>query len=389
MSKRTLSSFNRRIVGRKDSNRPRRYSVFPKMKLTTAALLMMLVVLGRFLLGNSNNENLVTLADLSSLTDDDHVRITSQQQQQQETSYEEAVQARKPLLDLLHQAGLQITDRRVLNRLPRWSQVVDLYGEKPIVIGMETCKRFLQSKSPKYCGVAGQMNVGTNALAKYMSSNLRSSNITILAQVPWHKHGWTALRNVYNFTYPYQRHEAVLPIVIIRHPYFWLHSMCTSPYNMKWKHSHKRCPNLIQKDGSSVPVRIRWGSHRREWQSLVHVWSEWYREYYEADFPRLMIRFEGKKYCARHDMDSLVMKLTLVCYEQISCFIRHMSWIKYVNVSVPNGKSHTLSFIPSTCTSRFHSGNVQYFAHACVFFVAVQSRIDHTLLNSKRHKVEW
>jgi len=28
------------------------------------------------------------------------------------------------------------------------------------------------------------------------------------------------------------------------------------------------------------------------WPSLVHLWSDWYRQYLEADYPRLFVRFE-------------------------------------------------------------------------------------------------
>lgn len=64
---------------------------------------------------------------------------------------------------------------------------------------------------------------------------------------------------------------------------------------MQWKHNSGHCPNLISEfDGkSNVKVRVQWGTkYRRYWASLAHVWSEWYLEYYEAQFPRLIIRFE-------------------------------------------------------------------------------------------------
>lgn len=31
-----------------------------------------------------------------------------------------------------------------------------------------------------------------------------------------------------------------------------------------------------------------------QYDSLVHVWNEWNRDYLEADFPRLMVRFEDQ-----------------------------------------------------------------------------------------------
>ena len=82
--------------------------------------------------------------------------------------------------------------------------------------------------------------------------------------------------------------------------------MCVSPYNMQWNRSDEVCPNLVQDASGSgegvddvddeamgVPVEIHWPPRaNRTWPSLAHVWSSWYREYLDADFPRLMVRFE-------------------------------------------------------------------------------------------------
>jgi hypothetical protein len=81
--------------------------------------------------------------------------------------------------------------------------------------------------------------------------------------------------------------------------------------------SDQHCPNLIDNMNDInntkkyIHVSMRWGrQYYRSWPSLVHLWSSWYREYYEvgrADrkhsidpqtysnsriVPRLMIRFE-------------------------------------------------------------------------------------------------
>lgn len=65
--------------------------------------------------------------------------------------------------------------------------------------------------------------------------------------------------------------------------------MCQSPYTLKWNISHEHCPNLINNINDlnntkkSIHVSLRWGrSFIRTWSSLVHLWSSWYREYYEA-----------------------------------------------------------------------------------------------------------
>jgi hypothetical protein len=73
--------------------------------------------------------------------------------------------------------------------------------------------------------------------------------------------------------------------------------MCQSPYLMKWTHTKKHCPNLVRdvETDTGVPVWTKWGKiYERSWQSLAHVWSEFNGEYEKADFPRLIVRFEGK-----------------------------------------------------------------------------------------------
>lgn len=85
-------------------------------------------------------------------------------------------------------------------------------------------------------------------------------------------------------------------------------SMCESPYSMVWNQSSSHCPNLIEEStvmdadvtsftkdlpsAMGVNVFIQWGRFHRTFDSLAHVWNKWYREYVEADFPRLIVRFE-------------------------------------------------------------------------------------------------
>lgn len=142
-------------------------------------------------------------------------------------------------------------------------------NDRPIIIGMDTCHIFRQNiqLNDRYIGVAGQMNTGTNALANLLSSNIyipydhhavednkyhfnnknknhknhknqrkndnnknhannndyngNHNGSGILSTVPWYKHGWISLRYQYNYQEP-NEHKNVLPIVIIRDPYFWM-----------------------------------------------------------------------------------------------------------------------------------------------------------------------
>jgi len=160
----------------------------------------------------------VSLTDLVDLNDDS--LLLDQE--------EEDTVSRQPILDLLKQAGLSV-DADLLHRLPHWSEIKDLYGPKPVIIGMDTCKRFRRQVPARirHVGVAGQMNCGTNVFSKYLNDNLRiwdnDYNGGMLANVPWNKHGWVDLRDKYHFAPPVD-YQTVLPVVLIRDPYFWMRS---------------------------------------------------------------------------------------------------------------------------------------------------------------------
>lgn len=77
---------------------------------------------------------------------------------------------RRPLLKILRQAGYNFADTEiftpeVLESIPRWSHVVDLYGE-PVILGLETCQQFrdVAPGEARQVGVAGMFNSGTNIL---------------------------------------------------------------------------------------------------------------------------------------------------------------------------------------------------------------------------------
>jgi hypothetical protein len=141
-----------------------------------------------------------------------------------ETTWDES----NPVLEILKKAGISI-DIDILKILPNWDDVKELYGDKPVIVGMNTCAKFRRANNPRsrFVGVAGQMNSGTNALGKYLFENLsiRMNQFGggMLAYVPWHKHGWISLRDRYKFGPP-QDVNSVLPVVIIRDPYFWMQS---------------------------------------------------------------------------------------------------------------------------------------------------------------------
>ena len=126
-----------------------------------------------------------------------------------------------------------------------------------------------------------------------------------------------------------------------------MNSMCESPYLMKWPHTKNHCPNLVKDldNDLGVPAWTRWGkTHERTWDSLAHVWSEFNGEYYDADFPRLIIRFEGT-----HEHDCIIrmsqqQSLTLFsCIFQIFYFTRLPFLKRFGNALMRDGKSDSFN----------------------------------------------
>lgn len=224
------------------------------------------------------------------------------------------------LLNILLRAGVpefepgrNITIRHYCSVLPTWSQVVALYGDKPVVYGLETCHRYIDSLKmvngtiqeplPR---VAGLFNTGTNALQQSFSLNLKYMEDPTYYQIFTGKHvapseKLLSLRAEPDAKEQFQR---LFPVAMIRDPFRWMQSMCKKSYRATWERgSHGRCPNLhpIKAERKmkhyqrmkrfNVTVDI-WGHQHAYYDSLASMWSEWNRVYWNASFPRLMIRFE-------------------------------------------------------------------------------------------------
>ena len=137
-------------------------------------------------------------------------------------------------------------------------------------------------------------------------------------QVPWGKH--TPVKDEeYRLTHKSDKDKDVdatniLPAVTIRDPYVWMQSMCRIHYKAFWAHdtesSDKHCPNLIPNDADlrkfpwlqekeTVPVRVKYPEFVRHHTSLVHFWNDWYNEYVNASFPRIIVRFEDLVFHAK------------------------------------------------------------------------------------------
>jgi hypothetical protein len=148
--------------------------------------------------------------------------------------------SKSEILDVLRKAGIAHVDNETVALLPTWNDVENLYGsvaeDRPLFIsGHHTCAQFrYHTKSEDaMIGTAGLFNSGTNAMTYYLRANLRigpenavKRHHGILSQLPWDKHYLPSLR--YNHTAQHMEsvsREHVLPIVLIRDPFTWVHSM--------------------------------------------------------------------------------------------------------------------------------------------------------------------
>lgn len=237
------------------------------------------------------------------------------------------------LVQILLDAGVShrnITSQ-LCQRLPTWSQVVDLYGDAPVMVGLEAACPGVSTPTdsptrhnpPWQPRVAGMFHTGTNVLAQLL---MQQEQATVAATT--HRQTRRVTRNYRDYDVPYGKHapyafrttvtmpENLLIIVLIRDPFRWMRKMCQVRYDATWERSRPhRCPNLVQSIGSpttrngtvsddrqqmqiqvtTYPVTVRivgsasvnisahHDSLAREivYPSLADWWSLWNREYYD------------------------------------------------------------------------------------------------------------
>ena len=238
------------------------------------------------------------------------------------------------LLLLKNNAGVQEISENTYQQLPTWSQITELYGSKPRILGLEQCESYQSyinviQGDQKGLAVAGMFNSGTNLLSVLLASNCNlqftKTNRTkrylgIYPKTPWGKH------NPPNISVIENDPRQILPVVTIRDPYRWMQSMCKAPYAADWPLNRnskpndiaedKHCPALVPTDRDRellqrknidavlvnetrhyFPVRVTYSRQQIvKHYSLVHLWNDWYQEYIgllqNQKVPRLMIRME-------------------------------------------------------------------------------------------------
>jgi hypothetical protein len=111
---------------------------------------------------------------------------------------------------------------------------------------------------------------------------------------------------------------------VLTHSYLSFFSLqCKANYDAEWMRApHRHCPNLVPIDKDwetrlrsrasgttmfdtyAVDVKIHQTGlqYTDHYASLADMWTEWHRQYLNADFPRLLIRFEDFLFHREHVM---------------------------------------------------------------------------------------
>ena len=224
---------------------------------------------------------------------------------------------RAPIIKLIKDAGINFDpdeDTELIQDLPTWADVVNMYGPEPVIYGLNegNCERFRAQtdKHDHFIGTAGTFNSGTNLMSELLIANCMLPDHMekygyksrgIRWQVPWGKHspvgdrewriGHKTIKDM-NVSA-----EEIMPMVTIRDPLIWLKSMCRHKYTSRWAGYHieppyrisDHCPDFLLK---SLKMSVRYDGFNRTHDSLVHFYNDWYDEYINVEIPFLLVRFE-------------------------------------------------------------------------------------------------
>lgn len=93
------------------------------------------------------------------------------------------------ILRILAAAKITNINDEYAKKLPTWEDITSMYGDKPVIHGLETCDQYRKMVKPtdRTIGPAGLFNTGTNLMWKMLTNNCNIYG-EILWQAPWGKH---------------------------------------------------------------------------------------------------------------------------------------------------------------------------------------------------------
>jgi len=138
------------------------------------------------------------------------------------------------LVRILLRAGQEDIDEKKCEVLPTWKQVTSLYGDEPVVYGLETCEQYRSGLAPAANNglalqpdprVDGLFNSGTNAFVDSLNLNFRTVVDRSEYNIPGNKHVFLENRDWAAKSGTRSNPLTFLPIVLIRDPFRWMASM--------------------------------------------------------------------------------------------------------------------------------------------------------------------
>ena len=212
------------------------------------------------------------------------------------------------IVKILTAANIQL-DEELASQLPTWEDIVSMYGDKPIIHGVETCQAYRDTVVPadRMLGPAGIFNTGTNLLFELMKANC---DLPEAATSKTHKE---PKRNGMRFQPPWGKHnppsnyrdqhvakfwgEGIIqtnffPVVMIKDFYHWAGSQCRHSYTSWWDHDKDHCPKLVDTNNHPNRVAVRFGKGTLYYDSILDLWNKYYQEWEEQTFPHLTTRYE-------------------------------------------------------------------------------------------------
>lgn len=78
----------------------------------------------------------------------------------------------EPVLNILSRAGVTVPEDRHKD-LPSWLEISQLYGDAPVIVGLEHCQAFRAAVpgERRMLGAAGLFSTGTNLLTRLLKAN--------------------------------------------------------------------------------------------------------------------------------------------------------------------------------------------------------------------------
>ena len=91
--------------------------------------------------------------------------------------------------EIFNSAKITTINQEEASQLPTGGDITSMYGERPVIRGLETCEHYRKMVKPedRTIGPAGLFNTGTNLIWKLMTRNCNIDG-KILWQAPWGKH---------------------------------------------------------------------------------------------------------------------------------------------------------------------------------------------------------